>query len=427
MASGAATCAAAHASTPSHITGAIAGAASRFAGNAASESCWKCKAISGAVPIVAAIVSAAASATGLGMRRSSRAFSGEAPTKQRRHRRERQLPPRFLDRPRVERERHRRREQQRVPALRGPPRQRRHQPGDPHHPGPLDRRPTARQRHVDRDQCRRQRADAPAAERRRARTPPSTSTASRITFGPDTARMCASPERWKSSRTSSVSRSSSPSTIPPQQRRLGRGEAAIEPGLGPAPHPVEQPREATPPLPGRRNASSDRSPRGRCACVDTRRRARAAPTRPRTGRCRRPARPPAARRGSAGRLARRCPGRRGGGRGRRTGRRCGREPARAGSLGSPACGRAIDASTPASSAVRRASATVEPVSTAAAASSAGHRRPAQAADTPAASRTTTALARPRSNPATSAARMTCRGCACRVARALSSAARKVRR
>ena len=38
--------------------------------------------------------------------------------------------------------------------------------------------------------------------------------ASRTTFWPDTARMCASPERWKSVRTASDSRSSCPSTIP---------------------------------------------------------------------------------------------------------------------------------------------------------------------------------------------------------------------
>ena len=61
-----ASCAAVAASIPSHITGAIAAAASRFAGSAASDTCWKWNAISGAVPTVAAIVMAATSATGPG-------------------------------------------------------------------------------------------------------------------------------------------------------------------------------------------------------------------------------------------------------------------------------------------------------------------------------------------------------------------------
>ena len=79
-ASGSATCAAAAASTPSHITGAIAGAASRFAGSEASETSPKWSAISGAVPAVAAIVIAAASATGSGILRSSAERNGAAPT-----------------------------------------------------------------------------------------------------------------------------------------------------------------------------------------------------------------------------------------------------------------------------------------------------------------------------------------------------------
>ncbi len=68
------------ASAPSHITGAIAGAASRFAGNEASDTCWKYSAISGAVPSVAATVTAAASATGRGIRRWKTSRNGGAPT-----------------------------------------------------------------------------------------------------------------------------------------------------------------------------------------------------------------------------------------------------------------------------------------------------------------------------------------------------------
>ena len=68
--------AAAAASIPSHITGAIAAAARRLAGRAASETCSKCIAISGAVPIVAATVIAATSATGPGTARASTPRSG---------------------------------------------------------------------------------------------------------------------------------------------------------------------------------------------------------------------------------------------------------------------------------------------------------------------------------------------------------------
>ena len=60
------------------MIGATAGAASRFAGSEASETCSKWKASSGAVPIVAATVIAAASATGSGMCRASAPRSGGA-------------------------------------------------------------------------------------------------------------------------------------------------------------------------------------------------------------------------------------------------------------------------------------------------------------------------------------------------------------
>src|SRR5207247_3892796 len=68
--------AAAAPSTPSHMIGAIAGAARRFAGSEASETRPKYSAISGAVPSVAAMVIAAASATGRGRRRPSAVRSG---------------------------------------------------------------------------------------------------------------------------------------------------------------------------------------------------------------------------------------------------------------------------------------------------------------------------------------------------------------
>jgi len=62
---------------PSHITGAIAGAASRLAGSETAENCSKWKASRGAVPSVAAKAIATASATGAGTRRRrSRALRG---------------------------------------------------------------------------------------------------------------------------------------------------------------------------------------------------------------------------------------------------------------------------------------------------------------------------------------------------------------
>ena len=149
--------AAATASIPSHITGAIAAAASRLAGSAASETCSKCSAISGAVPTVAATVIAATSATGPGSARVS------APRMRRRERQqrddggERQLPARLTGHARVERERDRCGEPERVPAVRGPAGERGDEPRRAHDPGALDRRPGAGERHVHGHQHERQR------------------------------------------------------------------------------------------------------------------------------------------------------------------------------------------------------------------------------------------------------------------------------
>ncbi len=70
---------------------------------------------------------------------------------------------------RVERERHRRCEADRVPARRRSPGERRHEPGRPHHPGPLDRRSAARQRHVGGDERERQQEPRTEREPRHAR------------------------------------------------------------------------------------------------------------------------------------------------------------------------------------------------------------------------------------------------------------------
>ena len=148
-ASGGANWPATPASTPSHITGAIAGAARRFAGSETSESCSKCSAISGAVPTVAATVIAVASASGSGIRRASRRLSGAAPISSAIDRGERELPARFARRAGVEHQRRGGRQQQRVPAPRRTPGERRDQARDAHHSRPLDRRSAAGQRDVE--------------------------------------------------------------------------------------------------------------------------------------------------------------------------------------------------------------------------------------------------------------------------------------
>ncbi len=72
-ASAGATCPSAAAIIPSHMIGATAGAASRLAGSEASDTRPKWNASSGAVPSVAAVVMAPASATAPGTRRATSA------------------------------------------------------------------------------------------------------------------------------------------------------------------------------------------------------------------------------------------------------------------------------------------------------------------------------------------------------------------
>ncbi len=77
--------------------------------------------------------------------------------------RERELPAGLAGRARVQHERDRRGEAERVPARRRPARERGDQPGDPHHPRALDRRAAAGERHVQRDEDRR--GDQPRPQR----------------------------------------------------------------------------------------------------------------------------------------------------------------------------------------------------------------------------------------------------------------------
>ena len=92
---------------------------------------------------------------------------------------------------------------------------------------------------------------------------PSTSTTSNITFCPLTARMCARPDRWKSSRTSSERSSSCAEHHPAQQRRLGRSQPAGEARLRAAPNRVEPARDSAASRAGRRHAVR----RNRCVRV----------------------------------------------------------------------------------------------------------------------------------------------------------------
>ena len=99
------------------MAGATAGAASTLAGSETSEACPKCAAMSGAVPSVAAPVSAVASARPRGSPRRTRPSRTRPASSEDGHdRREAQLPADVLDRARVERQRDGRRQQQRVPA-----------------------------------------------------------------------------------------------------------------------------------------------------------------------------------------------------------------------------------------------------------------------------------------------------------------------
>ena len=146
-----ATCPTPALSIPSHITGATAGSAARFAGSAARDARSKWNAISGPVAIVAATVSAVPLRNGSGSGPRARP-SGARQGEDAHHGGEAQLPADVLPRPRVERERHHAGQQQAVPARGGPPRERGQRPGDAHRPGAHDRRPGARERHVQGDQ-----------------------------------------------------------------------------------------------------------------------------------------------------------------------------------------------------------------------------------------------------------------------------------
>ena len=97
---------AATASMASHIAGATAGAASTLAGSETSDACPKCSAMSGAVPSVAAAVSAVASARPRGSPRRTQPVA-DAPGEQEDgdDGGEAQLPADVLDRARVERQR----------------------------------------------------------------------------------------------------------------------------------------------------------------------------------------------------------------------------------------------------------------------------------------------------------------------------------
>ncbi len=143
------------------MIGATAGAAARLAGSETSENDSKCSAISGAVPAVAAIVIAAASATGPGSRRASSSRSAGAIAISATTAANDSCQPGSIAAQRVQRQRARRGEPERVPARGRPPRERRHEPGRAHHARALDRRPAARQRHVGGHQQQRERQPCP--------------------------------------------------------------------------------------------------------------------------------------------------------------------------------------------------------------------------------------------------------------------------
>ena len=211
---------------------------------------------------------------------------------QRRDRGERQLPPRLVRRPRVERQRHRRGEQQRVPAPRRAPRERGHQPRDAHHPRALDRRPAARERDVERDHRRGQHEPRPQRHADQRAQPQDERgqqhhVAARRRPGCARART-----RWKSSRTSSLSRSSSPSTIPRSSAASGGASPRSSPASARRRTPSSAPATPAAPFSAVRHARTPRAPRARCAGADRRPQSPSGATRPRTARCRRHRTPP---------------------------------------------------------------------------------------------------------------------------------------
>ena len=233
------------ASTPSHITGAIAGAASRFAGSAASDTCWKCSAISGAVPSVAAVVIAATSATGPGMRRANAARSGCAPASSAATATNDNCHPGSSGARGFSASVTAAASSSAYQRCPGRPAKAATSPAIPitparwiEGPAPVNGTYSAT-------------TAAASAIRTGYGTPTSAhaariSTTSSITFCPDTARMCASPEAWKSSLTSSLSRSSAPSTIPRSSAASGAASRSPSPASArrrtPSNHPANPPR-----------------------------------------------------------------------------------------------------------------------------------------------------------------------------------------
>ena len=151
------TWAAAAESIPSHIAGATAGSASRLANSVTVEIVPKWKAISGAVARVAAIVTAAPSASAWRQppapdprrdRLPQRRGEQEDPD----HRGEAELPADVGGDMRVDRQGDDQRQDERVEPRRSPARQRRQHPHGAHHSGPLDRRPGPGERDVEGDQ-----------------------------------------------------------------------------------------------------------------------------------------------------------------------------------------------------------------------------------------------------------------------------------
>ncbi len=139
------------------MTGATASAASTFAGSDTSDTRSKCRATSGAVPSVAAIVTASASARPRGHPTAAQARAQRGD--EREHRDdggEAQLPAGIFGGTRVPRQRDRRGEQERVPARGRPAGEHGDEARHAHDGGALDRRAAAGERDVGRDEGDRQ-------------------------------------------------------------------------------------------------------------------------------------------------------------------------------------------------------------------------------------------------------------------------------
>ena len=156
------------ASIPSHIAGATAGRATRFAASDPTETVPKWCAIRGAVATVAAMLIAVPSASALRGDPGGRPPSSSA-ARRRVHRKIPTTAAKLSCQPMSEHARGSsarvsdRREQQRVPARAGPAGERRHEPGGAHRAGALDRGAGARDRHVESDQG--EQHDQPGAQR----------------------------------------------------------------------------------------------------------------------------------------------------------------------------------------------------------------------------------------------------------------------